>query len=333
MQPPRFWQNPRAHPGIYAGLLKPFSKIWEWQTARRIAQGTPTDIGIPVICVGNLNVGGTGKTPTVCAILQRLAEQGVTGHALSRGYGGQLAGPLRVDPQQHSAADVGDEPLLLSAFAPTWIAKNRAEGGILAAKSGAGAVVMDDGFQNPSLKKSVSILVIDAESGFGNGHVLPAGPLREPMQTGLARADLVLSIGPDQAQARLDKTWPELSAVPRARGILKPLETGMDWQGQRVLAFAGIGRPGKFFATLAGLGADIVASHSFPDHAEYPRALISRLSTEAKAKGLQMVTTEKDSVRLPPDFRRNVIAVPVRLELQDWGPLDAALKSAFQSSV
>jgi tetraacyldisaccharide 4'-kinase len=278
-----------------------------------------------VICVGNLTAGGAGKTPTVAALAGLLASRGVAAQVVSRGHGGRLAGPVRVDPRRHAAVDVGDEPLLLAAIAPVWIGRDRAAAARAAVADGAAAVLLDDGLQNPSLVKDLSVVVVDAEFGFGNGRVIPAGPLREPPGDGLARAGLVLVIGAPSARARLLGAWPALAAAPRIEGELRPLATGMDWRGLRALAFAGIARPEKFFATLRGLGAEVAAERAFADHAAYDARLLARLAAEARALGAQLVTTEKDAVRLPPAFRRDVLVLPVRLEIEDAAPLDAAL--------
>ena len=274
-------------------------------------------------------LGGAGKTPTVVALAQRLAARGVAAHVVTRGHGGSLArgdaSPVRVDERRHRAGEVGDEPLLLAAFAPVWIGRDRAAAARAAVAAGAQAIVMDDGFQNPGLAKDLSIVVVDAGFGFGNGRVMPAGPLREPVADGLARAGLVLVIGPPAERARFRGAWPAVERLAVAEGSLEPLATGMDWTGLRALAFAGIGRPEKFFATLRGLGAELVAAHGFDDHAAYPPRLLARLAAEAQAAGAQLVTTEKDAVRLPAAFRTGVLVLPVRLDLDDWSPLDAAL--------
>ncbi len=321
MRPPAFWGGAPSAPGLVAHLLGPLAWIWAAVTRRRMAR-PGVRVGVPVICVGNLTVGGAGKTPTVAALLGMLAARGVAAHVVSRGHGGSLAGPLRVDAARHTARDVGDEPLLLAALAPVWIGRDRVAAARAAAAAGARALVLDDGFQNPGLAKDLSIVVIDAGYGFGNGRVMPAGPLREPVAAGLARADLVLALG-DPARLRAD--WPDLARVEVIEAALRPLATGMDWAGLRAFAFAGIGRPEKFFATLRGLGAEVVATHAFADHAVYDPRMLARLAHDARAAGAQLVTTEKDAVRLPLGFRARVLVVPVRLEIADPAPLEAKL--------
>ncbi|MEM9756230.1 MAG: tetraacyldisaccharide 4'-kinase, partial [Pseudomonadota bacterium] len=232
-------------------------------------------------------------------------------------YGGRATGPLRVDPARHTADEVGDEPLLLAAFAPVWVAKDRARGAAAAIADGAKILVLDDGYQDPSLAHDLSILVVDAARGFGNGHAIPAGPLREAIAPGLARADLVIAIGTVEARTDFIATWGHAMSVPILGAMLRPLPTGLPLSGTPVLAFAGIADPARFFATLRGLGADLRKAIPLADHQPLAPTLISRLLREARAEGAIVVTTEKDAVRLPAALRQQITALPVRLSLEN----------------
>ena len=325
MRPPEFWYSASGGRDWKARLLSPFGAIYGAVTAARLRRKDGYKAAIPVICAGNINVGGTGKTPTVIALVQRLDRHKV--HVVSRGYGGQITKPTRVDERVHSAGDVGDEPLLISAFAPVWVARNRAEGLRAAEAAGAEVIVMDDGFQNPSVIKDLSLVIVDATRGFGNGRVLPAGPLREPVSVGLQRAGCLVSIGDQSAQAAFDEQWGDTANIARATAHLEPLHTGMDWDGLRVLAFAGIGDPARFFGTLHSLGADVIRAEPLDDHQTLTETLMKRLEVESTALSAQLVTTEKDAVRLPDSFRQKVLTLPVRLVFDEVDPLDDALKA------
>jgi tetraacyldisaccharide 4'-kinase len=324
---PEWWY--RREPGmrVTRALLTPLSWAWAAVTARRIARARPADPGVPVVCVGNLTVGGAGKTPVVRAVAGRLQTRGLVVHLLSRGYGGRLTGPVRVDPDLHTAADVGDEPLMLARDFPVWVARDRAAGAQAAAAAGAQAVVMDDGHQNPSLKKALSLVVVDGETRheewpFGDGRVFPAGPMREPLTAGLARADAVVILLPaDLATAEPDLVR-ALKGQPALIAHLMP--DGAPPKGPQV-GFAGVGKPWKVERALKAAGCALADFAPFPDHAPYDEPTLQRLAERAAQFGAGLVTTEKDWVRLPPAWRARVTAWPVRAAFDDVTALDALL--------
>ena len=304
-------------------ILSPFSAIAAGLTARRVARPGFT-APVPVICCGNVTLGGAGKTTLALDLAQHLERAGVAVHFLTRGYGGRLAGPLRVE-DAHDAAAVGDEALLLAATAPTWIGADRAASARAAIKAGAEALVMDDGMQNPTLHKSFTFMIIDGEFGFGNGHVLPAGPLREPVQAAARRAQAAVLIGPDRHGARRLLA----PALPLLTARLVPGPEAAMLSGRRVVAFAGIARPEKFFASLEEVRAVLVARHSYPDHHRYRPAEVARLIGEAERLDALPVTTAKDTVRLPAALRQRVSVLSVSLAWDDPAALSALLSPLF----
>lgn len=315
---PDFWAagSRSALPALLAPLA------WLYGTAQdsRRRSAKPMDIGIPVISVGNLVAGGAGKTPTALALALLARKLGRNPAFVSRGYGGKLQGPLQVDPAKHSADDVGDEPLLLAACAPTWIGRDRPSAALLAKAGGHDLIIADDAHQTHALARKLNLLVVDAGYGFGNGRLLPAGPLRESIADGLARTDAVIRIG----QGDAPKSY---GALPVFQARLRPdPEDAAAFKGQRMLAFAGIGRPEKFFQSLIETGADLAAMHAFADHAAYTPDRVMRLVEEASRLNALPVTTAKDLVRFPPEARAMVRCLRVDLDFDDEAAFAAFLR-------
>ncbi len=328
---PRWWYVRSGAPApVTRALLRPISWIWAAATARRIAKAEPADPGVPVICIGNLTMGGAGKTPVAREVLACLRAMGMEAHGLSRGYGGRETGPLQVDPAIHAAADVGDEAMMMASDAPVWIARDRPAGALAAVAAGARAIVLDDGHQNPSLKKALSIVVVDGETRngewpFGDSAVFPAGPMREPLAIGLKRADAVVLMLP----ADVALPAPELLAVFGDKPVLiAHLEPAEAPPPGPQLGFAGVGKPWKVEAALKAAGCELVDFGSFPDHAGFSESTLKFLEDRAKVFGAGLVTTEKDWVRLPPAWRAKVRAWPVKAVFDDPAALDRLLRAA-----
>lgn len=312
MREPGFWHGPAS---LNSHLLKPLAALYGAVAAQRLRH-KGLNAGIPVLCVGNYHVGGAGKTPTVLALAKLLRELGETPVVLSRGYGGELRGPVKVDPVRHTASDVGDEPLMLAGALPVVVSRKRADGVPLARARGATVILMDDGFQSPAVVKDASLIVIDSERGIGNGQVFPAGPLRAPLRPQLARTDALIIVGNGSAAAQVAA---EIAAQgkPVLAAHLKPDEAQVaQLRGKRVLAFAGIGDPTRFFNTLRASGIEVAGQRAFADHHPYSQAEIESLIAEAKRDGLTLVTTEKDLARLR-DWSQQIVPFRVTLEFDD----------------
>jgi tetraacyldisaccharide 4'-kinase len=332
MHPPAFWW--REESGAAARLLAPAAAVYGGIAGRRMArQGV--DAGVPVVCLGNPTVGGGGKTPAALAVARRLAARGWAPVFLTRGYGGRLRGPTVVDLEKHRAADVGDEPLLLARTAKTVVAHDRVAGARTALACGADVIVMDDGFQNPSLRKDLSILLLDSRRMLGNARVFPAGPLRAPLAAQLARAHAIVIVGEHDRDLRLPhhagaQALPVLHAT-----LLADAASLRELAGRHVVAFAGIADPGKFFATLTRAGLSIAARQAFPDHHPYTPGEIAALLADADQRGGIALTTEKDMARLRTDpalgeFASRIAAMPVRLVPDDEVALTALLVRAVE---
>ncbi len=291
---PRFWW--RRRPSAASLALLPAAALWSAVAGGRMRRPPTAHAGMPVICIGNFVVGGAGKTPTALAVAEIVKRLGCRPGFLTRGYGGRVTGAHLVDPGRDDAARVGDEALLLAAAGPVVVAPHRPDGVPLLAAAGADCIIMDDGFQNPSLAKDFSLVVVDGAVGIGNGAVMPAGPLRAPLGTQMVRADAVLIVGEGAAGDHVLRLAARAGRVV-LRAALEPVAAA-DLGPGRFLAFAGIGRPEKFFASLTAAGIDVAARESFPDHHPFTDADAERLLNRAAAEGLRLVTTAKDHARL-----------------------------------
>lgn len=332
MRAPEFWSR---RDSLLPLLLAPLSALYDIGSQARMALTSPREAPIPIVCVGNAVVGGAGKTPCAMALVARLRALGADAHCVSRGYGGCLTGPTRVDLSSHSSDETGDEPLLLARAAPTWVAKDKYAGARAAAEAGADVVVLDDGLQNPTLKKDLSCLVIDALSGVGNGRVLPAGPLREPLQRALSRVEAAIVL--DGTGSGDDGGWPELldrinENVPVFRAQLVPTVETLFLTERPVVAFAGLGNPDKFFALLRNMGCDVVETHAFPDHHRFTPDELMHLVERAAAQNARPVTTAKDAVRLPDEARTMIDVAEVVVEFENAPGIDSLLKSVVHKA-
>jgi tetraacyldisaccharide 4'-kinase len=314
---PAFWKTDN----LTSRIMLPFGKLFSFGGTVRRTLKTPAVVSTPVICVGNLVAGGTGKTPICLALAETLKTKGRKVCFLSRGHGGKLEGPVLVELEKHSFAEVGDEPLLLAEAAATWIAKDRKQGVLAAARSGAHVIIMDDGFQNPGVAKTLSLVIIDGGYGFGNQRVIPAGPMRESIDEGLRRADAVVVLGTDDFNVSTLVSLKFGLPVLKARLALAPIPNAI--LKRPLVAFAGIGRPQKFFDAITAAEGTLIGRESFPDHHPFREKDLVRLARMAKLQDASLVTTTKDFVRLPLSFRDKVTALPVSVV---WDDPKAVLK-------
>ncbi len=327
MQEPGFWRErdrqSRASAPVIRMLLTPFADLYTWAGRRRLAKTEPVRVGIPVVCVGNLTVGGVGKTPiTVYLRNQLFKKDGRRIATLSRGYGGSLQEPTRVDTETHTAAQVGDEPLMMAQSGESWIGRDRPTAAEAMEHSGVDLIIMDDGFQNPTLEKTLSILVIDSSDPIGNGFVFPKGPLREPVDDGLERADFIILLGDDPVPTEIRGF-----GGPVLRARIVPSQAP---HPAKYVAFAGIGRPTKFFDTLASFpDVEIAEAVPFPDHHVYSDGDLSYLRQLARANVATLITTEKDYVRLPKEKRGKIPTLPVTISF-DSPDDEAELRAAIE---
>lgn len=322
MRPPEFWKaqaSGRDAALALRALLTPISWAYAAVAAHRYRTTIMRHAPAPVVCIGNLTVGGAGKTPLARAVRAKL---GPTAHTLSRGYGGRVEGPLRVTSDM-DAREVGDEPLLHARDGAAWVARDRYAGALAAIQAGAQAIVMDDGFQNAALAKDLSIIAVDPPYGIGNGSVFPAGPLRERLADGLARADAIVMMHNASGEAPAAQDWLEGFTKPVLHASLRP--EGPAPQG-KLVAFAGLARPEKFFDTLSALGCDVTEAVPFADHHPYSDDDLNVLAQMAEERAAQLITTEKDAARLSPDWRARVATLPVTARFADEAALEVLLE-------
>ena len=320
MKAPSFWYGTDSLP---ATILAPIGAVYGWAGRCRRRRAAPFVAPIPVMCIGNLVAGGSGKTPIALDLLHRLRQHGHNVHAVSRGYRGSLPRkgklPIAVDPQIHTAAEVGDEPLLLASVAPTWVCPNRPAAARAAAAAGADAVILDDGYQNPWLHYDLSVLAIDGRRGLGNGRLIPAGPLRERVQDGLERADAVVIVGVDR-HGIADGLASNYTGLVHSACLEPDVEPGV-WDGRRFVAFAGIADPERFFESVRQVGGLVVDQVAFQDHHDFSSNDLADLVTRAHDNEATLITTAKDHIRLPIEYRATVSSLPVRVR---WTPDGAA---------
>ncbi len=326
MKAPRFWA--RNAGGVMPALLSPLALLYGGASRLHRSLQRTQKVDVPVICIGNVVAGGAGKTPVAIAIARMFLAKGLRPHFLTRGYGGSLKGPVRVVLDVHKFAEVGDEALILAETAPTWVAKDRVAGAAAAATVGADVIIMDDGFQNPSLHKDFSILVLDADYGVGNGRLLPAGPLREPLEAALARTDAVVLVGKDDESREFNRL---IISKPVYKAMLVPGSKSEQLSGERVVAFAGIGRPEKFFTSLKQAGCTLIQNFSYPDHHVYNADEIMCMVERATAADAALVTTRKDYVRLPEEARLMVAVLDVEMVFAAPEGLQAALLALMKA--
>jgi tetraacyldisaccharide 4'-kinase len=327
MKAPSFWAARK--PTALARALQPAGALYGWVAARRMAE-PGVRAAAPVICVGNFVAGGAGKTPAAIALAQMMIADGRRVAFLSRGYGGaRRVEPAQVDPNVDNAGAVGDEPLLLARVAPCWVGRDRVRGARLAVEAGADALVLDDGLQDPALIKDLAFAVVDGETRFGNGLCLPAGPLRAPVSAQARRVRAFIVIGGEAAAAR--EVEARADGKPVLRANLEPdALAAAPLIGREIVAFAGIARPEKFYATLRRVGAQVVATHDFPDHHLFRPREVDALMEEAARRGALLATTEKDRVRLSTRQARAIMTLPVTLRFEEPRLARRLLRRAYE---
>ena len=324
LKAPKFWFRKKDEVNIPALLLYPLSKFWEYNVRRRAQLGTWEKMPVPVICIGNIVIGGSGKTPVTQAIQCLLKEMGLQPHVVSRGYGGKSKGPIYVSATS-TYSEVGDEPILLSKTGPVLVAKDKKRGIYKACKNGANIILLDDGFQNTSVAKDLSLVVVDSKILFGNQRVIPSGPLREPIQSGFSRAGAIILVNHDKNNISKPINFEFPSNIPIIKATIKPKIKLTAWTGKRVVAFSGIAHPEKFHVTLKNLGCEIVGTYNFSDHYPYKKYDIAKLKVNAQSLNAKLVTTEKDFIRIPLSQQADISKLPVQIKFENHAVLKKLL--------
>lgn len=308
LRSPKFWNDENSS---LVKILDPISKLYSFISNVRLNSVTPVKAEVPVVCIGNVVLGGAGKTPTVELVCHLLREKFQNPHILTAGYGGYLKNVVRVDPNLHSYLQVGDEALLSATVASTWVGRNRVNSGKAAVACGADVLVMDDGFQNNSIEKDLKILVVDSRQAFGNGHLFPAGALRELPSTGINKSDMVLIIG-EKNEALEEKIKAIKPLIPIFRAKLEVTEP-IAVANNRVVGFCGLGYPLKFKKTLLECGYELIDFVSFADHHPYTITEIQKLIAGAKSVDATLITTKKDFVKIPAVFKNEISVIEIKL--------------------
>ncbi len=325
---PWFWREESLAAKMVGASLYPLGGVYTLAQRLKHRFTKPTPATIPVICIGNATLGGVGKTPFALMLHQLLKEENILASFLTRGYGGAAQGPMLVTPPSHTAIEVGDEALLLAAYGSCIVSRDRPAGAALAEQQGAQLIIMDDGFQNPSLEKTFSFLLVDNHDPFGNGRIFPAGPMREPFADALSRASALVFIVQDENEP----IRPELLAKTTDRPVFKAwLEPDTTNLPKRAVAFCGIGRPTRFFESLKRSGVKLEEQIAFPDHHVFTQADIMRLKAKAKAADAPLITTEKDKMRLSPEEGQTILTLPVKMRINDCNHATSTIKQLIRN--
>ena len=332
LKAPKFWFSNGKYSLLISKIMAPLAMIWEVCARLRLMTGRYESFDVPIVCIGNITIGGSGKTPTSIALAELCIQHGINAHIISKGYKGKCKGPKKVTSKD-SAYEIGDEPLLMSNFATVWVAKKRTHAITSAINDGAELIILDDGFQDSSIRKNISIITVDAQQAFGNKKVLPAGPLREKLHRGFKRADILLVIGSEYQREKFLNSNKLPKNLMIMSGEITIVETGLNIENTEFIAAAGIAHPRKFFDILRLNGAKLIKEISLPDHVVFSRTLIERLKKLATKNNVSLIVTEKDYVKIPTCEKSNFVCLPIKLNFLQSKELITLIKNTFDQSV